>query len=219
MSDDTINPRRRGKIALLPRHVREELCRRLDDGKQGEEILTWLNAQPETVALVAEKFEGEAVSHNNLSQWFKGGFQDWKLGQAKVEKTQALMEISLKVAEAAGGSMSEGAQAIAAGKIMTALEAAEGKELIALTRAVATLRGKEIDKERTQIARDRTQQRAEVIDLDRQKFQRLAVGKFIDWALDEKAREIATSDAPREVKMDQLIDLMFGKRPEEPNTT
>ncbi len=186
----------------------------LDEGKQGPEILAWANAQPAVQALLMEKFEGEPLSDNNLSQWFKGGFQDWRKGQATVEETQAKMELSLKLAQAAGGSMAEGALAVAAGRIMSELESAEGKQLIALARGAATLRGKELDKDKVDIARDRTKQRQEIIALDREKFERLAVGKFIDWAENDKAREIATSAEPREVKMDQLITLMFGQRPE-----
>jgi hypothetical protein len=211
---EEFNQRRRGKIAQCPRHIREQICRLLDDGKSGREVIDWVNAQAEVQALLAEKFAGEPISDNNLSQWFKGGFQDWREAQAKVEETTAKMELSLKLAQAAGGSMSEGALAVAAGRIMTELEGAEGKQLIALARGAAALRGQELDKEKVEIARERTVQRGEIIKLDREKFERLVVGKFIDWAANEEARAIATGSDRKEVKMDKLITLMFGPRPE-----
>ena len=213
MSDE-ISTRRRGKIAQCPRHIRERIYAMLDDGKQGREVLAWANAQPEVVALVKEKFEGEPISDNNLSQWFKGGFLDWRAEQEEVEKTQKFAEFSLRLAGAAGGSVSEGAAAIAAGRIMTALESAEGETLINLVSSIGTLRGKEIDKAKLGLVEHRNRQRDEQLDLERQRFQRLAVGKFIDWVANEEARAIASGSASKEVKMDQLIELMFGKRPE-----
>lgn len=213
MSEE-VSQRRRGKIAQCPRAIREEVCRRLDDGQQGPEILAWLNAQPDVVKLIAEEWNGHAISDNNLSQWFKGGFQEWRTQQIGVEETQKLAEFSVKLAKATGGSMSEGAVALAGGKIMAALEGAQGKDLLNLVLGVSRLRGKELDAERVGVSKEKVSLAREVVALDREKFERLAVGKFIDWAANEEARAIATGSATKEVKMDQLIQLMFGSRPE-----
>lgn len=218
MSDEILNTRRRGKIAQLPRHVREELNRRLDDGQQGPQILPWLNGLAETKALLAEKFASEPISDNNLSQWFKGGFQEWLAQQREVEKTTSMAELAVRIAKSAGGSIAEGALAVAAGKVLGALESAEGEGLLDLVTGVATLRGKEIDAQKLEVAKHRTRQRDEVIALEREKFQRLVVGKFIDFAENEKALEIAKGEGDREVRMDSLIPLMFGPRPSTPDT-
>lgn len=216
MAEDAINPRRRGKIALCPRHIREEICRMLDDGRQGPEILAWANAQPEVQALLMEKFEGEAISDNNLSQWFKGGFQDWREAQSQIDHTRGLAELSMDLAKSAGGNMSEGVLAIAAGRIMSVLETADPDKLTGLVLGATAIRSTEQTQQKIALAKHRNDQRDRQLELETQKFHRLAVGKFIDWAENEKAREIATSDAPREVKMDQLITLMFGQRPVTP---
>ena len=42
-----MNSTRNGKIARLPRGVRQELNRRLHEGEQGKRLVAWLNALPE----------------------------------------------------------------------------------------------------------------------------------------------------------------------------
>jgi hypothetical protein len=209
-------PRRRSKIARCSRVVREQLNRLLDDGKQGPEILAWLNGLPEVVTLIKDEWQGFAVSDNNLSQWFKTGFQDWLRDQAAIEETAAKAELSLRIAKAAGVSMSEGVVAVAAGRIMTELETAEGGNLVKLAGGIARLRGTEQNASRIGIAQERNELHRERLALDKQRFERLAVGNFIDWAENEKAVEIATGEGTREVKMDQLMELMFGPRPVAP---
>ena len=216
-ADELPTTRRRGKIAQCPRSVREELCRRLDDGQQGPEILAWINGLADVQAMLAAKFGGERVSDNNLSQWFKGGYKEWRQQQEGVEKTAAMAELSMRIAREAGGSIAEGALAVAGGKVLAALEGAEGEGLLDLVSGVSVLRAREIDAGRLEVARHRTRQRDAVIALERDKFQRLVAGKFLDWAANEKAREIAAGADTREVKMDQLISLMFGPRPAPPS--
>jgi len=49
---------RLGKIARLPRGIREELNRRLADGEVGRSLLEWLNALPEVTTALAAHFGG-----------------------------------------------------------------------------------------------------------------------------------------------------------------
>jgi hypothetical protein len=68
---------RKGKIARLPKHIREELNCKLDDGELGVKLVEWLNALPEVNAVLKADFEGQPISESNLTQWKKGGFLDW----------------------------------------------------------------------------------------------------------------------------------------------
>jgi hypothetical protein len=68
---------RTGKIALLSHAIREQLNVRLHNNNRPVAILQWLNALPETKALIAEQFEGRALTKQNLSEWRHGGFRDW----------------------------------------------------------------------------------------------------------------------------------------------
>src|SRR5262245_9844301 len=70
---------RNGKIALLPTAVRELLNYRLEENHPGNEILTWLNALPETKEIVKNHFDGKPVSKQNLSEWRQGGFEEWQM--------------------------------------------------------------------------------------------------------------------------------------------
>jgi hypothetical protein len=75
--DTTASTQRRGKIARLPRDIREQLNTRLDDGEDADQILSWLNALPAVQKAIATHFNGQPISPQNLSAWRKGGFQEW----------------------------------------------------------------------------------------------------------------------------------------------
>ena len=68
---------RKGKIARLPRAIREELNKRLDDNELGIRLLDWLNSLPEVQRVLARDFAARPVNKVNLSAWRSGGFQDW----------------------------------------------------------------------------------------------------------------------------------------------
>ena len=72
---------RTGKIARLPHALREELNTRLQNGESGTILLEWLNALPEVQKILAEKFEGRPILEQNLSEWNRGGFEDWRQNQ------------------------------------------------------------------------------------------------------------------------------------------
>jgi len=68
---------RTGKIARLPRSVRDELNCRLDNGESGPRLLAWLNARKDVRAVLKASFAGSPINQQNLSDWKLGGFQDW----------------------------------------------------------------------------------------------------------------------------------------------
>jgi hypothetical protein len=74
---------RTGKIARLPRAIRNELNQRLLDGEPATGLVRWLNDLPEAKAALQRDFGGRAISAQNLSEWRQGGFRDW------VAKTEA----------------------------------------------------------------------------------------------------------------------------------
>ena len=67
---------RTGKIARLPRALREQVNCRLLDGQPGTEIVAWLNELPEVKDTLARDFGGRPVSEQNLTDWKQGGYQD-----------------------------------------------------------------------------------------------------------------------------------------------
>ncbi|HEX4644310.1 MAG TPA: hypothetical protein VH598_01750 [Verrucomicrobiae bacterium] len=76
-----------GKIARLPRDLRDQLNHRLQDGENGVTLIEWLNAQPKVRAALKKDFEGRPISEQNLSDWKQGGYRDWE----RHEETRAMV--------------------------------------------------------------------------------------------------------------------------------
>ena len=79
-----------GKIGKLPRAVREQLNRRLDNGGQGRQLLEWLNSLPEVQAVVAAEFGGKPIRKQNLSEWRNGGYAVWLRQQEVLDMARQL---------------------------------------------------------------------------------------------------------------------------------
>ena len=94
---------RNGKIARLPRVIREQLNRRLDDGEPGGSLLEWLNALPAVQAVLAAEFGGSRINAQNLSNWRKGGYQHWLKQQERRNLVRELTENAEELAADAGG--------------------------------------------------------------------------------------------------------------------
>jgi hypothetical protein len=206
---------RTGKVARLPLAIREEVNRRLLDNEPAGKILPWLNALPEVVSILGEDFEGLAVNDQNLSEWRKGGFQDWLKRRDRIEHTRELAQTAVKFAKAGGGNLTEGAAAILSGRILDVLEqlddlvkSAEGETaeqtrekmglmaeaIEGLTLSVSRLRKGDHNAETLRLNRARLDQSAEVLKLARDKFEMEASEKLLDQALRQKAEEINSSN-------------------------
>jgi hypothetical protein len=85
---------RNGKIARIPRDIRDELNHRLSDGEPGKLLVAWLNAHPDVREVLALYFQGRPVTEQNLSEWKAGGYQDWLRHQAVMELTRTAEEES-----------------------------------------------------------------------------------------------------------------------------
>ena len=91
--------KRTGKIARLPRTLRNQLNQRLHNGEPGVELIKWLNSLPEVQAILAEHFNGVPISPQNLSEWNNGGFLDWLTTQELLEDAR---EFAANTAELPG---------------------------------------------------------------------------------------------------------------------
>ncbi|MDR3403133.1 MAG: hypothetical protein P4L99_11610 [Chthoniobacter sp.] len=92
MKNPTQNPIRNGKIARLPKALRDQLNQRLQDGVQGTTLVDWLNGLPEVQALVQSQFDGHPIREQNLSQWKSGGYRDWVHQQEALELARHVSE-------------------------------------------------------------------------------------------------------------------------------
>lgn len=68
---------RTGKIARLPEPIREQLNQLLLDGTLAKNTVPWLNQLPEVQQVLATYFHGRPITEHNISEWHRGGYQDW----------------------------------------------------------------------------------------------------------------------------------------------
>jgi|ERR1051326_6174297 hypothetical protein len=209
-----MDPARKGKIASLPAAVREEINRRLLDGQSSATIIPWLHEQPEVLRVLDDRWGEEPVSANNISEWRRGGYQDWLERRERVSALKTLSDYSLKLAQAAGGSMSEGAAAIAGGRILEILEkSAEGTADSELIDSLVRLRRTEILAKKADQNAIALSQRDRQLALEEKRFQRQTAEMFIKFYKDRRAKEIIDRKGDHDVQVKDLVDMMFGEKP------
>ena len=120
-----MNKPRNGKIARLPREVREQLNRRLQNGEQGRPLIAWLNAFPTVRAVVAHEFDGKPVREQNLSEWRKGGYREWILQQEAMETVGRVKADAAALRGQAGDLSDDIALLVGARYLMTAQKKAD----------------------------------------------------------------------------------------------
>lgn len=203
---------RQGKIARLPHHLREQVNTRLLNGETAKTILTWLNAEPQADAVWWQHFEGAPANPQNLSEWRTGGYREWLRRKDRAENLKTLSSYAMDLAKS-GGSISEGAAAIAAGQILEAIEVSDSDEDFDLgeaTLAISRLRKGDLDKQKMALDKRKESNREKQMLLDREKFETLAVQKFIQWAGRKEAQEIINSGEPEHIIVDDLRELIWG---------
>lgn len=106
-----MNRRRKGKIARLPRAVREEINVMLYDGAA-------------TYEQIIEKcgLADQGIKRDNLHEWRSGGHQDWLLEQERLADMKARREMTVNIVkENLDGNPHEAALHLAAAQIYETL--------------------------------------------------------------------------------------------------
>ena len=91
-----------GKIARLPRLIREELNRRLADGEPANKVAIWLNGLTEVQAVLTAEFGGRPIGGQNLTEWKQGGHREWIARQECLEHARDLAENAAEIEQVAG---------------------------------------------------------------------------------------------------------------------
>ena len=154
---------RRGKIARLPRHIREELNRRLENGEQAIRLVEWLNTLPEVKEILKSDFGDHPITDGNLSEWKNGGFLEW---QAQRERFADLDDLNAEGDELAKttSKVAKNMEAVVLARYATLLHRSRGEipEQLRATlqcyskslRDITRYRRCEQSRERTQIQRE-----------------------------------------------------------------
>jgi hypothetical protein len=117
---------RNGKIARLPKAIRDRLNQQILDGVPGKDLVRWLNGLDDVVDTLVRHFNATRVTEQNLSEWKQGGYQDWLKQQEQRDWVRRLSEEAEDVVEDSGvmpwmervGAMFE----IKLGKVVEALQ-------------------------------------------------------------------------------------------------
>jgi len=189
-----------GKIANLPSEIRDELNYRINEGEEGVQLVAWLNAKPEVVEVIHERFDGLPISEQNLSEWRKRGYKKWLAHHHMVDEVDALSENAEVIAETG----------IDCEKLLLTLTAAYAQMIQCwittpademtyklavyknLTNGVIALRRAEIQKVRLEIERERL----ELLREKRRDKSASSSSSTLNASTESASRETATSSSP-----------------------
>ena len=159
---------RKGKIARLPRPMRNELNRRLADNEDGGVLLNWLNAAPDVKDLLARDFAGEPISKQNLYEWRQGGFAEWQARQDLLEHIHDFAADAEELDDATNGRLLDGMATAVAVRYATTLARWDGTDNEAIRGQLRILRSFSQDI----VALRRSQQGAVRLKIDQIPFDR-----------------------------------------------
>jgi hypothetical protein len=132
---------RNGKIARLPREIRDELNRRLEDNAPGGPLLAWLNALPDVQAVLAREFGGCAISKQNLCEWQAGGFAEWQSRQETLADARELAADAAELESATEGRLTDHLATVLAARYASVLAGWNGEVTEEFRRKLRALRG------------------------------------------------------------------------------
>ncbi len=184
---------RTGKIARLPRLIRNELNQRLDDGVEGKKLVCWLNRMPEVRAVMKESFEGKPVTEQNLSEWKAGGFAEWMGRQEALEQARELGEEAEDLRSVLGqgqSSFPEHLSTVLALRYAGVLKEWKGEASEEMTKQLRLLHGLSHDVAR--LARVGLERQR--VELTREKSQAELVELFSEWMEIPAVREVVCED-------------------------
>jgi hypothetical protein len=200
---------RKGKIARLPLRLRDAVCEGLRDGDTAADICAWLNKRADVQAMLAKNFKGEPISEQNISTWRAGGYEEWLADQSRVENIKRLSDFSVRIAQAAGTSLTAGACAIASGRVQNMIEGLADEDLAAVIPALKMLADADINRARLKNDRTKLEQSERDLRLREDKQQTDTCEKFLAWYSDKKAQTIAESNLTNAQKIAALRKAYF----------
>jgi hypothetical protein len=207
---------RTGKIARLPRETREQLNRRLQDGQPGTQLVVWLNALPETQAVLARDFAGRAVSEQNLSEWKQGGYRDWLARQDVLAQVRELTADAGELARATDGALADHLATVLAARYAAALADWQGEPTAESRRQLRALRSlcqDIVELRRGDHSAARLKIEQERLARDRQQTEDEVVEHFKRWARNPKVRDWICCDSLSPEERERRLREIFGLSP------
>ena len=206
-----------GKIARLPKDIREELNRRMDDGQPASVILPWVNELPAVKTVLETHFGGAPINDGNLSEWRQHGHQRWLEKQESVTELKELAEDAKDFSDTTGGNLARGTASIAAAKILKMLQAMPVEQcsindLMKISYAISTLLNADQNQVRLEHEKTRVYQGNERLVLSWDKHLRDCAAIALRVLGDEQAKLIQEADIDNSEKIELLGHHLFGDK-------
>jgi hypothetical protein len=205
---------RNGKIARLPRDIRDQLNRRLEDGEQGGPLLAWLNALPHVEHVLAKDFGGVAISKQNLCEWRAGGFAEWQARQDALEKARELGADANEITAATDGRLTDHLATVVAARYASALHGWNGVVTEPFRKQLRVLRGvcqDIVELRRGDHSGARLKMEQERLDRVREKTEEEVIAHFQRWLKNPEVRDLVcqgyVSPEERERRMREIFGL------------
>jgi hypothetical protein len=186
-----------GKIARLPRPIREQLNQRLVDNEPGGTLLKWLNGAPAVQAVLKRDFGGLPVSKQNLSEWRTGGFKRWQAQRELLEQAQDLAVDADELRAVAEGRLTEHVATVLSARYAAVLSGWDGEMSEELRQQLRMLSGMCRDivaLRRGDFHSARLKMEQEAADREREKTEEELVGYFQEWIKNTKVRKLVVQD-------------------------
>jgi hypothetical protein len=176
---------RNGKIARLPRAIRDELNRRLQDAEPGDTLLPWVNGLPEVQAVLTRQFGGAEISKQNLHEWRSGGFAEWQTRQETLADARELAADAAELETATEGRLTDHLATVLGARYASALAGWDGRPSEEFQQKLKVLRGMcqdIVELRRGDHSGARLQMEQDRIEEKREKTEAEVVQQFEEWA-------------------------------------
>jgi hypothetical protein len=94
---------RNGKIARLPRALRDRINLALYHRTPAKDLARALNQMPEVKAVLAQYFNGRPLKQQNINEWKQGGYRDWLHHRQILEQQRELAADAKDLSDTASG--------------------------------------------------------------------------------------------------------------------
>jgi len=210
---------RNGKIARLPREIRDELNRRLRNGEQGGPLLAWLNARPDVHAVLSREFRGCAISKQNLCEWRAGGFAEWQARQETLDQARELKADATEITAATDGKLTDHLATVLAARYAALLAGWNGQvtdEFRRKLRIHHVLCQDFVELCRSGHSGERLKMEQERLEREREKTEEELVAHFERWARKPMLRDVICEKSLTEEEKGRRMRELFGLAPEKP---
>jgi DNA-directed RNA polymerase subunit F len=211
---------RNGKIARLSRPIRDELCRRLQDGEPGVRLVAWLNGLPDTQRVLATDFGGRPINEQNLCDWKAGGYRDWLARQETLSQARELAADAKELTAATDGRLTDHLATVLAARYAAALAGWDGEVTEEFRRKLRTLRSlcqDIVELRRGDHSGARLNMEQERLEREREKTEEEVVEHFKRWVKKPEVRDWICQDWVSPEERESRLCAIFDLEPKTPD--